>query len=65
MTTIHRSSERSVMVAMRMSSRRRADLKQRAASQGMTVQAYLESLIWGDDAPEGEPKQQMELPMTG
>jgi len=68
--SIHRSTERSVNVAFRLSPDDRAELRRRASLEGLSVQAYLERVALGrpdvTDLPPG-PKQhpQEELPMTG
>ncbi len=66
----HRTGERAVMLAFRCSPADRDELRERARSAGISMQTYLERLIF--DRPEardrasGRPaRRQEELPMTG
>ena len=63
-----RADERRATVIYRTSLERRAKLKARAAEHGVSVQVYLDSLIWneplGKDRRPG-PQAQQELPLTG
>ncbi len=68
--SIHRSTERSVNVAFRLSPDDRAELRRRAAEEGLSVQAYLERVALGrpdaKDLPPGPKNHAQErLPMTG
>lgn len=70
--SVNRSSERSVNVAFRLSPDDRAEVRRRAAQQGLSVQAYLERVALGrphvTDLPPGpkRPAQNFEqLPLTG
>lgn len=63
-----RADDRRANIIYRTSTTRRAMLKARAAEHGVSMQAYLDSLLWdeplGPDRISG-PKRQMELPLTG
>lgn len=63
-----RAEDRRAPVIYRTSRERRERLKARAAEQGVSVQVYLDALLWDEPlAPDrvSGPKRQMELPLTG
>jgi len=65
----HRSNQRSVCVAFRLSPEDRAELRNLAADHGLSVQAYLERVALGRtearDLPPGPTRRQEELPLSG
>lgn len=68
--SINRSKERSAVVMIRLSRERRDELKSIAREHGLSVQAYLEMVAFGDPNIEerkpGRPKNHPELfSMTG
>jgi uncharacterized protein (DUF1778 family) len=68
---IHRSAERSAQYLWRISPEDKELLHERAAAEGLTVQAYLERVALGRENPvmrrSGRPRttNQRELPLTG
>lgn len=68
--SVHRSRARSIGVGFRLSPEDRELLRERATSEGLTIQAYLE---WKAlDRPKAarlrsgrKPQNQEQLPMTG
>ncbi|RHW43740.1 MULTISPECIES: hypothetical protein [Dermacoccus] len=63
-----RAEPRRATVIYRTSLERRDELKALAAEHGVSVQVYLDSVLWneplGKDRPSG-PQRQQELPLTG
>lgn len=63
-----RANDRRATVIYRTSLERRSQLKALAAEHGVSVQVYLDSIIWNDplgkDRRSG-PQAQQELPLTG
>ncbi len=63
-----RAADRKANIIYRTSVERRARLKERAAAHGVSVQVYLDALLWDEPlAPDriSGPKRQQELELTG
>lgn len=67
-SSVDRAADRRANIIYRTSTERRERLKARAAEHGVSMQVYLDSILWdeplGPDRVSG-PKRQMELPLTG
>jgi len=66
----HRADDRRAPVIYRTSFERRDRLKSLAAERGVSVQTYLDAVIWGepigeDRRPGRQSREQQELPLTG
>lgn len=63
-----RADDRRASIIYRTSQERRDRLKARAAEHGVSMQVYLDSILWSEplkaDRVSG-PKRQQELPLTG
>lgn len=63
-----RAEPRRANVIYRTSLERRDQLKELARAHGVSVQVYLDAVLWNDpmgkDRPSG-PQRQQELPLTG